>query len=366
MPHPESIDLASSTQIFDFKFNNEQDVQDVVAAAADICAARFSSISILKDQYQYNFYSRGFHTDIIHKDFSICAALQQEDDLVIIENLQNIKQVPNRSLGDSFPEICFYAGLPFRNENLELIGYLCVYHDKPLKISAVQRSLLIALVQQLPKLFSPEKEALHIEDKPIDVKQQYIRREPLFNSSQMVTLLLDKNFAVLECHPLLAELIYKNLQRLIKIGDDIRDFVGDLTKSDFTKNFNRALDGQNISVHTMSGLCWGGLSSFCHFSPAYDSEGELIGVYFHALPIFPEPKYDPDLDRKDRDLQWINDLQSHRFRGPLASILGITQIWKELGNPPSKEEVEMIIQAAKKLDREIQNVLCGLPTKNAI
>ena len=357
MPDQGSIEVAPSKRILDFKFQNEQDVRDVVAAAAAVCGAQFSTISVVHDQHQYYFYNQGFATNSVNRDHSICSKVQQGDNLVVIENLESVPNIPAKPLGNSYPKIHFYAGLPLRSDTHEVLGYLCVYHDKAIKLTDVQRSLLITLSRQLVNLFEEGKILSKIDTKLMDVEREYIRRESVFNSAHMVTLLLDKSFSVVECHPLLSKLIYQNLQREIKVGDDIRAYLGDATRSDFLNNFKRALDGQSISVQTSSGICWGGLNSFCHFSPAYDNQGELIGVYYHALPIVPEHTNDPIEKRDDRQLQWINDLQSHRFRGPLSSILGITQIWKELGNTPSSEEIDMILQAANKLDREIQRVL---------
>ncbi|MCL7986947.1 hypothetical protein M8998_03220 [Sphingobacterium sp. lm-10] len=357
MPYQGSAQIAPSKRILDFKIKNEQEVRDMVSAAADVCRARYATISILNDQHQYNFYNRGFDEDTIHKNHSVPHSLQQGNDVVIIENLESISYLPNRALGNAYPKINFYAGIPLHNERLEVIGYLCVYNDKSIKLTDVQRTLLITLSKQLVTLFESGQVLSSMETQFSDTDHPYIRRESLFNSTRMVTLLLDKNFSVMACHPLLATLIYDNLQRKIQVGDDIRDYIGELTMSDFLKNFDRALGGQSISLQTKSGICWGGVNSFCHFSPAYNTNGELIGVSYHALPLSSDHNNDPISRGSDSRLQWINDLQLHRFRGPLSSILGITQIWKELNKIPSNDEIDMIIQAATKLDREIQRVL---------
>ncbi|PVH25323.1 GAF domain-containing protein [Sphingobacterium corticibacter] len=360
MPNQLPLSVAPSPNSQLFNLVNEQELRDIVNAASTVFAANFSTIALLDEQYQYNFYNHGFEVNAIPIDDSVLHRLQQGSDLVIIENVNTITHLCDLSLGSACSQIQFYAGIPLQNKKRQVLGYLCVYHDKPIKVTNTKRLLLTTLAAQLTDLLNHSDIIASIDDKLTQWDERLIRRESLFNSTKIVTLLLDKNFTVLKCHPLLTKLICDNLNRDIRVGDDIREYIGDLTIDDFVKNFYRALEGQSISVQSKSGICWGGLNSYSHFTPAYDLDGELVGVSYHALPIFPENTDESIKQKDDQQLQWINDLQSHRFRGPLSSILGITQIWKELGSTPLDAEIDMIIQAANKLDREIQSALFNL------
>ncbi len=360
MPDQESINFAPPLPMLTFPASIEQAVRDVITAATDVCSTKFATLAFLDGKHQYNIYSHGFELNRIPIQDSIIYRLKQGSDLVIVEDLALTQQFCNLSLGNVCPQIQFYAGIPLQNKRKEVLGYLCIYHDKPTKITDVQRLLLRTLASQIVLLIEDKDAIPSVDGKYNHWDDHLIRRESLFNRTKMVTLLLGKNFSVLKCHPYLSKLISENLHREIQIGDDIRDYLGDSTMPEFINNYNRALAGQSISVQTKSGICWGGVNSYCHFSPAYNVEGDLVGVSYHAMPIFPENMEENISEQSDQQLQWLNDLQSHRFRGPLSSILGITQIWKELGSTPRNEEIDMIIQAANKLDREIQSVLFNL------
>ncbi len=339
---------------------NNQEIRDAIAAAAKVCGARFATIAQLREGHQYNYCSYGFELDRIDQADSLLYRLQQGSDLVVCEDVLNLPLLSPILMGNESLRILFYVGVPLYCENGNFLAFLCIYHDAPNKISSIQLELLKTVVKKLSSLVENNTIDLNTGLSLDDPEAEVIRREKLFDGKTVVTLLLDKNFRVVTCHPYLSQLICENLQLEIKAGDDIRDYLGPQTKSNFIENYYKALDGKSISLEIKYGICWGGVQSYCHFSPAYDLSGKLIGVSYHALPILPENTENHISLRDRKRIQWINDLQSHRFRGPVSSILGITQIWKELGSAPQQQEINMIIEAANKLDREIQSALLEL------
>lgn len=127
----------------------EQDFDDVVRLASDICQTPISLISFIDDQRQW--FKAAFGIDIkeTSRQIAFCAHAIGDKDMLIVEDAIADERFANNPLVKSDPGIRFYAGSPLvLNGDLGL-GALCVIDRVPRKLSENQKRALQSLSRQV-------------------------------------------------------------------------------------------------------------------------------------------------------------------------------------------------------------------------
>ncbi|MCD6012222.1 MAG: domain S-box protein [Flavipsychrobacter sp.] len=98
------------------------------------------------------------------------------------------------------------------------------------------------------------------------------------------------------------------------------------------------------------------IHSQAHFE--FDNEGKPVGLYGTAHDITDQTANIAQLKVQNEKLREIAWIQSHKVRGPLATILGLAQLFKD-DRPcdDMKEIVQGILQSSEKLDAVIREIV---------
>jgi len=125
------------------------------------------------------------------------------------------------------------------------------------------------------------------------------------------------------------------------------------------KHYERALAGEVFKV--INDLNWDENkpcyeTSFC---PIRDAKGNVVGVSCVARDISEHLKQIKKIQEQNNKLTEIAWIQSHKVRGPVANILGLTHILniQDPTDPSNKEVLETIQLAAQNLDNVIHEVV---------
>ncbi|MBN8694676.1 MAG: PAS domain S-box protein [Bacteroidetes bacterium] len=123
------------------------------------------------------------------------------------------------------------------------------------------------------------------EKNEMNLSEMEIKLKSILDSTQENIVLLSNDYKIL-CYNKTAEITFKSIQnKSICEGDDFRNYVIDENKAEFLKGFETAKSGQHIVIER-PGAKGAGDSWFEHkFSPAYDNNGQLIGVTLVSLNI---------------------------------------------------------------------------------
>jgi len=101
----------------------------------------------------------------------------------------------------------------------------------------------------------------------------------------------------------------------------------------------------------------------CVFEPVKNEQGEIIGVSYVSRNIN-DRKFDEEkIKEQNRLLTRVAEIQSHDYRGPVASILGLMNLIEEDDYNASKEYLVMLQGAVKKLDEKIKEVVIVASTQ---
>ncbi|MGN6566371.1 MAG: PAS domain S-box protein [Flavipsychrobacter sp.] len=104
------------------------------------------------------------------------------------------------------------------------------------------------------------------------------------------------------------------------------------------------------------------------FNPIKDLDGNVIGVNCYSRDITAQKKHLAKIEQQNAKLKEIAWIQSHKVRGPVASILGLIDLfnYEEPSDPVNKEILFGIKSASVNLDEIIKDVVImteGLGTK---
>jgi PAS domain S-box-containing protein len=95
------------------------------------------------------------------------------------------------------------------------------------------------------------------------------------------------------------------------------------------------------------------------FNPVFDHNHEVTGVSCFARDITEQRKHLLKIEEQNSALREIAFIESHKVRGPVATILGLEQFFNydDLSDPGNKEIMQCIAKLTHELDAIIQEVV---------
>ena len=182
----------------------------------------------------------------------------------------------------------------------------------------------------------------------------------LINHSSDPIWYVDTDYVIIECNR--------------SFGKWVSYFIG----KELNKGDNVLYEGQNIAYQQKFEMCYQlaleGHESKCvedmmignelrytsvNFYPVFDNEDKIIGVSCFARDITEQRKHMLQIEEQNRVLMEIAAIQSHKVRGPVATILGLGQFFNydDLGDPVNKTLMEGIQKVSEDLDVIIREVV---------
>lgn len=199
-------------------------------------------------------------------------------------------------------------------------------------------------------------EKKRIQDK---LKSSEIKLRAIVDSTNDNNILLSPDFKVLSFNKKAFENVKLFFGAEMKEGDDFRKYVVATRETDFQNYIKRALQGETIIEELCIDLENGEQHWFLvSFFPAYDEEGNLIGVSYNASDIDKRKKYELILEKQNRQLREIAYIQSHKVRKPVANILGLMQLMdKSEMSAENQKYFDFLLQATQDLDKIIHEII---------
>jgi signal transduction histidine kinase len=88
-----------------------------------------------------------------------------------------------------------------------------------------------------------------------------------------------------------------------------------------------------------------------------DEQGNIISVVYNATDINEQKQRIAEITAKNESLLNIAYIQSHEYRRPVASILGLMELIKDDINLSCNEYLAMMEKAVQELDEKIKSVV---------
>ncbi|MGB5943159.1 MAG: GAF domain-containing sensor histidine kinase [Leeuwenhoekiella sp.] len=139
----------------------EKSYDDITAIAAYICDTPISLITML--DYDRNFLKSHYGVPFNEspRKISFCThAIQSTEDIYVVEDARKNPIFQDNPLVTGEAKAIFYAGVPLIETSGHALGTLCVFDQKPRKLSDKQKEVLLALANQVVNLFEMHRQNL--------------------------------------------------------------------------------------------------------------------------------------------------------------------------------------------------------------
>ncbi len=153
--------------------SKEEEFDDIVKLASQICKVPISLISLLETGRQWHNAETGEDMTENVKESSFCACtLMQEEDIFEIDDASKDARFANSPLVIDAPNIRFYAGVPLVSKNGFKLGTLCVLNSEPQHLTDEQSFGLKVLAKQVIKLLDLRLTNKELKVQELKMKQQ--------------------------------------------------------------------------------------------------------------------------------------------------------------------------------------------------
>jgi PAS domain S-box-containing protein len=218
--------------------------------------------------------------------------------------------------------------------------------EKPYRKAAKTLALLSRQAMRLMELSMSMRE----------VEQSETKLKAIFDSSESSHVLIDREMRIIAFNKA-ADLFASTLHgKLICCDNSVLEYIGVNYHQVFMKLFRMALNGKRVNKEVLInydvyGHIWWSLS----FIPVKDNENNIIGVSFNATDINERKQQQEKIIKQNNVLSRVAYIQSHEFRRPVASILGLMELIRHEDYNPPKEYYLMMEAAVEELDQKIHD-----------
>lgn len=256
------------------------------------------------------------------------------------------------------PKVRFYAGAPLVTYEGHSLGSLCVWDIKPRKLTLHQKKLLTVLAKRIKQIMEFEFVVGILKNQCEEAKDAEIRLRSFFDSSGSCHLLVGKKLEILAFNKNMAEFVERMYQIKLSIGLKLNKILKNRQLETFIKDYKKVLSGTPVDFeqeykYKGEKVIWMSVS----FEPGYDPAGKIIGISYNATDITERKMNEQQILAQNESLKKIAFIQSHELRRPVASILGMMEIFKGNNYQTTEEELIMMEKATEELDGRIRSII---------
>ena len=357
--------LGSVERFADYDLQADTDLHQLLKTASKVCDAAIAAITLFNGSTLQIKVCTGINIKLMPPQLSFCNYTVQQTDVLVIPDTLKSKKYDGRLLVTPEPNIRFYAGAPLIDNTGVCVGTFSITDARPKKLNKYQKMMLAMLAKQAlttmelklshKLLVKHEREVQ--EQKRINTEAD-IKLRSFFKSSVNFHVLLGKHFEVIDYNKTAFDFIEKAYGRAIIRDTDFTDYIEPSFKPIFTEHYKACLKGQKAYEEGYTdypdlGRIWWEAS----FEPATNSNMEIIGISYIIRNVTERKLYEQKIIAQNQSLMHISYVQSHEYRGPLASILGLMNLIKYENYNASVEYLQMMDIAVNRLDDKIGEVV---------
>lgn len=354
MPQKEIECLQAVHRFLNLEINEIGELQEIVELASELCATPIALITLIDEDTQCFKFKVGIDQGQHIREDTFCAHLINGDTPMIVEDAMLDSRFVNNRYVAGIPHVRFYAGIPLTTHDGHTLGSLCVLDVNPGKISYAQQHLLKVLAKRVIQIMEFNFN-VHI------VKKQFLQSEmklqSFFESSGVCHLLIGKEMEVIAFNKTVADFLDRVHHIQLYAGIKIDQVFKDRQLDSFLAEYWEALNGVSLKYERKDDYTGETIWWYVTFEPAYNLQGEIIGASYNAIDISERKHNEKQIMTQNESLISIAYIQSHELRRPVASILGLMNLFKLNDYRTTKEELIVMEEAAKELDNKIRIIV---------
>ncbi len=357
------LNFSEHFEHLNFEYN--QELRNMVFFAARLFNASVAFITLEDNGTEIIKIQHGLGSNSVKNKIPFCFHNFHDNKLRIIEDTeQHHDLMPNPGVCDCY-DIRFYMAAPLVTHQKRRIGTLCVAGDVPRKVTPQEKLILKILARHVVSIMEFKLSLVQLDQSFKDLRQERENRlnnelklRSLFESLTDAYFLLDKKGEIISYNKAAYEIIKQIYNVELHQGFVLRNILPQNFRDAFAFNMHNALSGkrkqmERVSDYGVKGKVWWD----CTFDPVRDNEGNIMGVSYVARNITERKQSEEKILEQNRLLTRIAEIQSHDYRGPVASIIGLMNLIEKDDYVASKEYLQMLQKAVNQLDQKIHEVV---------
>ncbi|HVD97368.1 MAG TPA: PAS domain S-box protein [Cytophagaceae bacterium] len=220
------------------------------------------------------------------------------------------------------------------------------------------------------ELKANEEELRQILDSTIELnahsEQNELKLRAIFDSTQSINYLLDRAGNILWFNKPANENSMRRFNRGIELNKSIKNYMDAYLHEKFDVLFTQAMRGETV-FNELKLNSSGGKRTWIQTTmmPVYKDQTELIGISMNVTDISERKKREEELKQINKELIYQNEqlnqysyIVSHNLRGPIATILGITNVFESKQTTPELKDalIKHIQKSTYHLDTIIRDL----------
>jgi len=338
------------------EIDKDAELGALIELAAGICRTS-KAVLILKDHESQSIsLQKTFNFESAPQLKSVCNYICNQDCVVTVDDTL----IEDLLSGTGQQCIKFLAGIPLKTSDGVNIGSLCVLDDQPGILTTDQEKMLKVMAKQAVQLLDFDRSLSLMKDLCVDTKRSEIELRSFFESSIDQHLLLGKKFEILAFNRTWERHVKNSYGLQMQKGLPMVHFIHQDNLRIFYRDYQIALNG--TAVYDERNLKENGKDYWrvVKFEPAFNADNEIIGVSINVADVNKRVQQETTLKMQDEKLKEIALIQSHEFRKPVASILGLLSLIRLDGRINDMEELPMLEKSAKELDGKIRQIVASI------
>ncbi|MCD8740831.1 PAS domain S-box protein [Mucilaginibacter roseus] len=357
MPLKELERLQTVKRFLQLPVDYENQLQEITRLAAYICGQPTALITFIDEDVQHIKVKHNFDFSETPRCDAFCDHVIGNKGTMIVKDAMLDERFAANPLVLDDPHIRFYAGVPLTTHDGYDLGSLCVIGKRPSDLSPKQAEMLDILARQVISILEFEASVLVLKAQKAEMRRTEIELRSFFESSVEQHLLLNRNFEILAFNKAWNNHVRSAYGRSLERGKKMTDYIHPDHLALFYRDYNTALRG--TAVFDERKLKSNGADAWflVKFEPAFDAEGEIIGVSVDIIDITRRIQNEEMVQMQKQSLQNIAFMQSHELRRPVASILGLMDLINADGHAPQTTEWQYLQDSVKELDSMIRSIV---------
>lgn len=368
----EEIRLSAVERFKTLDLETDADFRDFVQMASEICDTPIALLTLLGEETQWLKVRKGTDVHEMPAKTSFCTHTIESDDVLVVSDASRDSRFSNLPIVAGAPNVRFYAGTSLTTSDGYRVGTLCVIDIKPHQLNKRQKLMLKMLGRQAFKqmeykisLEMLEKKKIEVEHKDEIIKKAEITMRSFFESSADFHILLGKAGEVIDYNKAAYNFIKDNHGIKLFKGIFFNMFVHTDFLEKFTQKYNIAINGSRgfEEGHTnlgKRGVVWWEAT----FETARDANNEVVGVSYILRDVTDRKIKEQKILEQNTSLLKIAHLQSHQFRAPLTTIIGMVDLIKQEKNNAPDEYFFLLGNAVSNLDQKIKEIVNNADNQN--
>ncbi|QJD96884.1 PAS domain-containing protein [Mucilaginibacter robiniae] len=357
MPQRELERLQAVNRFLKLEISKDKELQEIVRLAALVCGTPTALITLIDQDSQYIKFEVGFEHTTTTREEAFCKHLLYQKEVMIVPDTHQDERFWGNKLVTGSSNIRFYAGTPIITTDGYSLGGLCVIDQQPRNLTLAQQQTLQFLAKQVIQLLEFDASLGIMKAQFIKAKDAEIKLRSYFESTSACHLLLNKELDVLAFNKATSSFVWLTYHVKLSTGMNVKDYMYSEHIPDFIDNCQQALSGEAVKIEKCFAyakeVIWWAIT----YEPARNPDGEIIGVSYNAIDITQRMVHESKVMQQNESLKQIAYIQSHEMRKPVASILGLVNLFKAENYQASQEELQVLEKAAEELDSKIKTIV---------